>query len=162
MQKYFTLIACLLLLVSCNKKPATTQESVSLESASSIQFVHAATNTIGLRMWFDDVPVQPVGNYYKSNSHYTPIAVGDRKLDIKFAKSNEQLFTLHTNIKKNQKYSLFACDSVGVFKGLLLTDNPLPNNADMAQLRIVNVLSTNEKINATINNGLSHILQLNF
>jgi hypothetical protein len=149
-----SLIVCMLTAISCHKKSEVPTQTNNANSNAKIQFVHTAPNTIGLKMWFDNFTLQEVGNYYKSNSHYIDLAPGERRLAIKYAKTDEQLFSTNATIDAGQHYSLYACDSQGKFTGALFTDKALPTNAEKAQLRIVNVLSTTEPIHAFMNDNL--------
>ena len=118
----------------------------TIERFSKIQLIHAAPNTKGIKIWIDDTTTFQVGYYFKSNTAYLDILPGNRKVEIKRSKTVETLYTINQDILPQTKYSIFALDSQNTFTGLLIKDEPLPIDQKKAQLRIVNLLSTNETI----------------
>ena len=136
----------LLSLNACEKSKTSCYVNYNTQSISQIQLVHAAHNTKGIRIWIDDSTMQQVGNYFKSNTHYMNVTPGNRKVDIKLSKTNEVLSSMQQEILPGKKYSLYALDSQNKFTSLLIPDERLPDDEKRAQLRIVNILSTNEII----------------
>lgn len=146
----YILFICILCFISCTK--LVTTYPTTNQNLSQMQLMHASPNVKGIRIWIDDTTEQQVGNYFKSNSHYLNINPGKRKIEVKLYTTDESIFVETKEIKPDAHYSLFASDSQGNFDAFIIEDNHLPIKKDMAQLRIVNCLSTNECINATSEN----------
>lgn len=137
---------------ACTKNSDSSVVSIPENKQAYVQLVHACPALPGIKLWQGELALQPVGNYYKSNTHYIPVIAGNENIHIKRSANNVLLASYSNQIARNQYYSLFAaCDSLNNFIPLLIPDNPLPDVASKAQLRILNILSRYETIEVTIN-----------
>lgn len=145
-------LSSMLLFFACQKE-SKHHSNATLETTfeSKIQFLHASPGTAGIKLWQDQKSLLSVGRYYKGNTYYFPIKAGTSTIELKDSKSDFFLSSLSANFEPGAQYSLIACDSFSRITPFLIKDNPLTVIEDKAQVRIVNVLSSGESIDLTLN-----------
>jgi len=156
--KYMHAPACFLLLFflfsSCTKTTIVNDRNDVTKKPSYIQLVHASPEVSGITLWLNDSTQQLIGKFYKSNAQYIQTPVGPTKVEIKLSLEDKTLFSTYKEMLPGTKYSIYASDSQKNFTAFFTKDEPLPFKKDMAQVRIVNTLSTNEPISLEAENIL--------
>jgi hypothetical protein len=152
-KNYITLLSLLVLSYGCTKTMSSGSKNNLFEKPAQIQLIHASPERAGIKIWVNDSTMQAVGNYYKSNTHYMDIPKGYSKFELKLSKTEVLLFSDYIDILPGAKYSIFASDSQKHFTAFLTKDDQLPVQENMAQLRIVNILSTNESIEVELDDS---------
>ena len=149
---YFLLL--FFLFSSCTKTSIVNDQHDLTKKPSYIQLVHASPEVSGITLWLNDSTQQLIGKFYKSNAQYIQTPVGPTKVEIKLSLEDKTLFSTYKEILPGTKYSIYASDSQKNFTAFFTKDEPLPFKKDMAQLRIVNTLSTNESISLESENAI--------
>jgi hypothetical protein len=155
LQTLVNVLILALILSSCTKTTIVINKNDVAKKSSYIQLVHASPNVKGITIWLNDSTQQKIGQYYKSNAHYIQIPVGLTKVEIKLSREEKTLFSSYEEILPATKYSIYASDSQKNFSAFITIDEPLPIKENLAQLRIVNCLSTNESIDVELENAVN-------